>query len=71
MNIETPTSYIVRSTTSRGLQVVKTHWSPGYTPAHKATPDEAIEYAIRKKQRAIQVLKDEIETLTDMRKKTN
>lgn len=33
--------------THQKYEVVPSHWRPGYTPAHKETPAEALEYAIR------------------------
>ena len=39
-------SYIVFRDPLKGLEVKPSHWEVGYTKAHKATPEEAIEYAL-------------------------
>lgn len=54
MNVETPESFVVyRDTRHNKLEVKKTHLAPGYTRAHKATRDEAIQYRYDKTEKEI------------------
>lgn len=45
-------SWVVESKNNK-LVIVQSHWAPGYTDAHKATPEEAAEYAINNLQKSI------------------
>jgi len=58
-------SYTAEFDSFRQKFVIKEHsWLPGYSAAHKATPEEAIEYQITKAEREIEAAKQRILALT-------
>jgi hypothetical protein len=57
-------SYVVQhNSTTKKLEVKESHWVPGYSTGHKATPGEAIEHAIVQRQANMVRINDEIHEL--------
>jgi len=66
MSAKNPTevrSYIVFQDKVKGLEVKPSHWVVGYTPAHKATPEEAVDYAIAEAEREMTVAQAKVVAL--------
>jgi len=58
-------SYVVFDDKEVGITVKGSHWAPGYTEAHKATPDEAIDFAIAKAEEEMQKAQARVVELWD------
>lgn len=65
---DAPRSYVVYDT-PRGPKVRVTHWVPGYTDWHKATQEEALDFAIARKEKDILSLQNDIQTLNNLKEK--
>ena len=68
-------SYIARVTSRSGpreVQVLPQYWLPGYSPAHKSTPAEAIRFLydslVKQSARAAEDAKMAINALEDLKK---
>lgn len=60
-------SYVVFDTHHKGLHVKGSHWGVGYTPAHKATPIEAVNYAIERAEEEMTKAQAKVAELYDLR----
>lgn len=60
-------SYVVENHRTKGLHVAESHWAVGYTPAHKATPLEALDYAIEEAEQKMMEAQARVVELHDLR----
>lgn len=60
-------SYVVHNTHRLGLHVKESHWQPGYTPGYRATPLEAVEFAIQEAEQKMTEAQSKVAELYDMR----
>lgn len=60
-------SYIVIRTKIDTFEIEGSHWAPGYTPAHCATKEEAMDYAIKQKEEEALKLNADLTELYDLK----
>lgn len=60
-------SYVISEDRAAGLKVKGSHWAVGYTPGHKATPLEALDYAIEDAEQKMTEAQAKVVELHDLR----
>lgn len=65
--IKAARSYIVHEDAATGVFIKSSHWVPGYTPAHKETPDEAIQFAINDAEEKVMAAQAHLIELLDFK----
>lgn len=60
-------SYVISEDRAAGLKVKGSHWAVGYTPGHKATPLEALDYAIEDAEQKMTEAQARVVELHDLR----
>lgn len=60
-------SYVLHRHYGGQLEVKGSHWAVGYTPAHKATKQEAIDFAIEKAEQEMLAAQAHVVELQDLK----
>lgn len=60
-------SYVLHRRSGGGLEVKGSHWAVGYTPAYKATKEEAIDFAIEKAEQEMLAAQAHVVELQDLK----
>ena len=60
-------SYVLFRKQDGMLTVKPSHWAPGYTPGHKATPEEAIDFAINEAEAEMHIAQNKVVKLHELR----